>query len=48
MFLHGGPGHIFFNMLALYFFGPRLEARTPFPGALPHRRHLRRFSFTSR
>ena len=27
MFLHGSPGHIFFNMLALYFFGPRLEAR---------------------
>jgi len=27
MFLHGGWGHIFFNMLALYFFGPRLEAR---------------------
>ena len=27
MFLHGGLGHIFFNMLALYVFGPRLEAR---------------------
>ena len=27
MFLHGGLGHIFFNMLSLYFFGPRLEAR---------------------
>jgi membrane associated rhomboid family serine protease len=26
MFLHGGFGHIFFNMLALFFFGPRLEA----------------------
>jgi membrane associated rhomboid family serine protease len=25
MFLHGGFGHIFFNMLGLYFFGPRLE-----------------------
>jgi membrane associated rhomboid family serine protease len=27
MFLHGGLGHIFFNMLSLFFFGPRLEAR---------------------
>ncbi len=27
MFLHAGFMHIFFNMLALYFFGPRLEAR---------------------
>lgn len=27
MFLHGGLGHIFFNMLALFFFGPRLEER---------------------
>jgi membrane associated rhomboid family serine protease len=26
MFLHGGVGHILFNMLALFFFGPRLEA----------------------
>ncbi len=25
MFLHAGLGHIFFNMLGLYFFGPRLE-----------------------
>jgi rhomboid family protein len=25
MFLHAGLGHLFFNMLALYFFGPRLE-----------------------
>jgi len=25
MFLHAGFGHIFFNMLALFFFGPRLE-----------------------
>lgn len=27
MFLHGGLGHLFFNMLSLFFFGPRLEAR---------------------
>lgn len=27
MFLHAGLGHLFFNMLSLYFFGPRLEAR---------------------
>jgi membrane associated rhomboid family serine protease len=27
MFLHQNFGHIFFNMLALYFFGPRLEAQ---------------------
>jgi len=27
MFLHAGLWHIVFNMLALYFFGPRLEAR---------------------
>jgi membrane associated rhomboid family serine protease len=27
MFVHGGIGHIFFNMLVLYFFGPRVEAR---------------------
>lgn len=26
-FLHGGPMHLLFNMLGLYFFGPRLEAR---------------------
>jgi membrane associated rhomboid family serine protease len=26
-FLHGGLGHLFFNMLALYVFGPRLEER---------------------
>ncbi len=26
-FLHGGTTHIFFNMLALFFFGPRLETR---------------------
>lgn len=27
MFVHAGMGHIFFNMLGLYFFGPPLEAR---------------------
>ncbi len=27
MFLHGGFGHILFNMLSLFFFGPRLESR---------------------
>lgn len=27
MFLHGGLMHIAFNMLALFFFGPRVEAR---------------------
>jgi membrane associated rhomboid family serine protease len=27
MFLHGGMGHLFFNMLGLFFFGPRLEDR---------------------
>ncbi len=27
MFLHGGFMHILFNMVGLYFFGPRLEAR---------------------
>jgi len=27
LFLHAGFAHLFFNMLALYFFGPRLEAR---------------------
>jgi membrane associated rhomboid family serine protease len=27
MFLHGGMGHILFNMLGLFFFGPRLEDR---------------------
>lgn len=27
MFLHGGWGHVIFNMLALFFFGTRLEAR---------------------
>jgi membrane associated rhomboid family serine protease len=27
MWLHAGIGHLFFNMLALFFFGPRLEQR---------------------
>jgi membrane associated rhomboid family serine protease len=27
MFLHGGMGHLIFNMIGLYFFGPRLEGR---------------------
>jgi membrane associated rhomboid family serine protease len=27
MFLHGGMMHILFNMMALFFFGPRVEAR---------------------
>lgn len=27
MFLHAGIGHIFFNMLGLFFFGPRLEQK---------------------
>jgi len=27
MFVHGGVAHIFFNMLCLFFFGPRLEAQ---------------------
>ncbi|HXF96472.1 MAG TPA: rhomboid family intramembrane serine protease [Gemmatimonadales bacterium] len=27
MFAHAGVGHILFNMLSLYFFGPMLEAR---------------------
>ena len=27
MLLHAGLGHLFFNMLALFFFGPRVEAR---------------------
>lgn len=27
MFLHGGMMHLLFNMIALYFFGPRIEAR---------------------
>jgi len=27
MFLHGGMGHLFFNMIGLFFFGPRLEGQ---------------------
>jgi membrane associated rhomboid family serine protease len=27
MFLHAGLGHLFFNMIGLFFFGPRLEVR---------------------
>lgn len=27
MFIHGGIGHLFFNMLMLFFFGPPLEAQ---------------------
>ena len=27
MFVHGGPMHLFFNMLMLYFSGPRVEER---------------------
>jgi membrane associated rhomboid family serine protease len=27
MFLHAGFSHVFFNMIGLFFFGPRLEAR---------------------
>jgi membrane associated rhomboid family serine protease len=27
MFLHAGIGHLFFNMLGLFFFGPRVEER---------------------
>lgn len=31
MFIHGGLGHIFGNMIALYFFGPRVEERLGSP-----------------
>ena len=27
MFLHGGASHLLFNMISLFFFGPRVEAR---------------------
>lgn len=31
MFVHAGPWHLFFNMLSLYFFGPRVEDRMGSP-----------------
>ncbi len=34
MFLHAGLGHLFFNMLGLFFFGPRLESRLGTKGFL--------------
>jgi membrane associated rhomboid family serine protease len=34
MFLHAGLNHIFFNMLGLFFFGPRLESRLGTKGFL--------------
>lgn len=34
MFLHGGMGHLLFNMLILFFFGPRLETRLGAKGFL--------------
>lgn len=34
MFLHGGFGHLLFNMIALFFFGPRLESRLGSPNFL--------------
>lgn len=34
MFLHGGFRHLFFNMLVLFFFGPRLESRLGAKGFL--------------
>lgn len=34
MFLHGGLGHLFFNMIGLFFFGPRLEERLGSKGFL--------------
>ncbi len=34
MFLHGGMGHLLFNMIGLYFFGPRLEDRLGTKGFL--------------
>ncbi|HEX6058047.1 MAG TPA: rhomboid family intramembrane serine protease [Gemmatimonadaceae bacterium] len=34
MFVHGGLGHIAFNMLSLYFFGPQVERRLGSPAFL--------------
>lgn len=34
MFLHAGLGHLFFNMIGLFFFGPRLESRLGSKGFL--------------
>jgi membrane associated rhomboid family serine protease len=34
MFLHGGVGHLVFNMIGLFFFGPRLEERLGSTGFL--------------
>lgn len=34
MFLHAGLGHLFFNMIGLFFFGPRLEQRLGADGFL--------------
>ena len=34
MFLHGSVGHLFFNMIGLFFFGPRLEQRLGAKGFL--------------
>lgn len=34
MFLHAGLGHVFFNMIGLFFFGPRLESRLGAKGFL--------------
>ncbi len=34
MFLHAGLGHLFFNMIGLFFFGPRLEMRLGSKGFL--------------